>query len=84
MLLPSPSPLEHLELYIRLDVDELGFERSPALGRRTVLGKSCAGYYGRDGHPDLSPHLHPLHLETFIGSLLLMRSRRRTSQNHAA
>ena len=57
-----PSPVEHLELYIWLNVDELGFERSLALRRGTVLGKSCAGYQGKDGHPDLLAHLHPLHL----------------------
>jgi len=65
MLLPSPSPLEHLELYIRLEVDELGFERSPARRRRTVLGKSCAGYHGKDGRtgfvdPSTSPSLRDL------------------------
>ena len=58
----GPSPVEHLELYIWLNVDELGFERSPALRRGTVLAKSGAGYQGKDSHPNLLTHLHPLHL----------------------
>ena len=43
----GPSPVEHLELYIRLNGDELGFERSLALKRGNVLGKSCVGYQGK-------------------------------------
>jgi len=46
-------PVEHLELYIWLNGDELAFERSLALRRGTVLGKSCAGYQGKDSYPDL-------------------------------
>src|SRR5580704_5208798 len=57
----GPSPVEHFELYIWLNGDELGFERSLALRRATVLGKSCTGYQGKDSHPGLLTHLHPLH-----------------------
>jgi hypothetical protein len=56
----SSSPVEHLELYIWLNFDELDFERSLARRRGTALGKSGAGYQGKDSHPDLLAHLHPL------------------------
>jgi hypothetical protein len=58
----GPSPVEHLELYIWLNLDELGFERGPALRRGAVLGKSCAGYQGKNNHAGLLTHLFPLHL----------------------
>ena len=56
-----PSPVEHLELHIRLNLDKLGFDRSPALTRATVLGKSCGGDQDKDSHPDLSAHFYSLH-----------------------
>jgi hypothetical protein len=59
---PGPSPVEHFELYIWLNLDELGFERSLAQRRGTILGKSCAGYQGKDSHADLLAHLHHLRL----------------------
>jgi hypothetical protein len=56
------SPVEHFELYLWLNRawlnstwlnrDELGFERSLALRRCAVLGKSCAGYQGKDSRLD--------------------------------
>jgi len=58
----GPFPVEHFQFYIWLNGDELGFERSLARRRATALGKSCAGYQGKDSHPDLLTHLHPLHL----------------------
>ena len=58
----GPSPVEHFQLYIRLNLDELGFERSLAPKRGIVLGKSCAGYQGKDSDPDLLAHLPSLQL----------------------
>ena len=56
------SLVEHFEPYIRLNLDQLGLERSLALRRWGILGKSCAGYQGKDSYADLLSHLHPLRL----------------------
>ena len=42
---PGPSPVEHFEFYIRLNLDELSFERGLALKRGSAMGKSRAGGY---------------------------------------
>src|ERR1700722_17426519 len=60
----GPSPVEHLELYVWLNSDELGFERSLALRR-----KNGAGYQGKDSHPDLLTHLDPLRFRQTFSQL---------------
>jgi hypothetical protein len=57
---PGPSPVEHFELYIWLNLDELTLDRNLALRRTTTLGRSCAGYQDKDNYPDFLAHLHPL------------------------
>jgi len=53
---PRPSPVQHFEFYIWLNLNELRFERRFTLKRGIVLDTSCPGYQGKDSRQDLVAH----------------------------